>query len=237
MGEAAAEQRGVGLAVDVRRRMHLGQQAARDAQRGQQLVVPLVAVDVEQHRARGVGDVGDVQAPAGELPHQPAVHRAEGQFAALGALAHAGHVVEDPLDLGAGEIGIDHQAGLLAHQRLQALRAQRGADRLGAAVLPDDGVVDRHAGAAVPQHRGLALVGDAQRGDVVGLQAGFGEHLARGVELAAPDLARVVLDPAGLGIDLAEFALRHRDEVALRVEDDAARAGGSLVEGEQVGHR
>jgi hypothetical protein len=48
----------------------------------------------------------------------------------------------------------------------QPLRAQLGAQRLGAAVLPDDGVVDRLAGAAVPQHRGLALVGDADGGDV-----------------------------------------------------------------------
>ena len=29
----------------------------------------------------------------------------------------------------------------------------------------------------------------------------------------------------------------HRDDLALGVEDDAARAGGALVEGEQVGRR
>ena len=36
------------------------QQARRDAEQPQQLVVPLQRVDVEQHRARRVADVGDV---------------------------------------------------------------------------------------------------------------------------------------------------------------------------------
>ena len=37
--------------------------------------------------------------------------------------------------------------------------------RGGAPVLPHDGPVQRAAGAPVPHHRGLALVGDADRGD------------------------------------------------------------------------
>ena len=65
-------------------------------------------------------------------------------------------------------------------------------------------------------------------------EAGLRQRLARGRELALPDLARVVLDPAGLRVDLAELALRHRDDAAVAVEDDAARAGGALVEGEEV---
>ena len=41
--------------------------------------------------------------------------------------------------------------------------AQRRAGVRGAAVLPDDRVVDRLAGRAIPDDRGLALVGDADR--------------------------------------------------------------------------
>ena len=33
------------------------------------------------------------------------------------------------------------------------------------AVLPDDRLVARHAGSLVPQHDGLALIGDADRSD------------------------------------------------------------------------
>jgi hypothetical protein len=46
-----------------------------------------------------------------------------------------------------------------------------------------------------------------------------------------------VLDPARLREDLAELALGLRDDAAaFGIEDDAARARGALVEGEQVGH-
>jgi hypothetical protein len=41
-------------------------------------------VDVEEHRAGGVAQVGDVPPAAGELPHQPAVDGAEGELAGLG---------------------------------------------------------------------------------------------------------------------------------------------------------
>ena len=55
---------------------------------------------------------------------------------------------------------------------------QFGADVGGAAVLPDDGAVHGLAGGAVPHHGGLALVGDADRGDVLRLQAGFLQRVA-----------------------------------------------------------
>ena len=93
--------------------------------------------------------------------------------------------------------------------------AQRRAGRLGAAVLPDDGIADRLSGRAVPDQRGLALIGDADRGDVARVEPGLVQRLARGGELAFPDLDRVVLDPARLRIDLPELALSHRDAAAV----------------------
>ncbi len=60
---------------------------------------------------------------------------------------------------------------LRRNRRLVAFGLQSGADVGGAAVLPDDGAVHGLAGRAVPHHRGLALVGDADGGDVVRLQA------------------------------------------------------------------
>jgi hypothetical protein len=172
----------------------------------------------------------------GELPHQPAVHRAKGQFAALGCLARAGHVVQHPLQLGAGEIGIDQQPGFGLDGVGMALLAQLCAGGLGAPVLPDDGVVHGLAGLAVPQNGGFALVGDAHGAHVAGRDARLGQRLARGGELGAPDFQRVVLHPAGAGVDLGQFELRLRHDVAQFVENDAARTGGALVECKQVGH-
>ena len=68
--------------------------------------------------------------------------------------------------------------------------AQRVADGGGAAVLPDDGVVDRPAGGAVPQHGGLALVGDADGGNVGGAAAGRRQGLAQGLDAVRPNLRR-----------------------------------------------
>jgi hypothetical protein len=45
-----------------------------------------------------------------------------------------------------------------------------------------------------------------------------------------------VLDPAGLREDLAELALRDATHRAGLVEDDGARAGGALIEGEDDFH-
>src|SRR5690606_5982946 len=54
--------------------------------------------------------------------------------------------------------------------------------------------------------------------------------------LRGPDLLGVVLHPSGLRIDLAELLLRHRHDVALKVEHDAARARGALVQRQQILH-
>jgi len=150
----------------------------------------------------------------------------------------AGHGVEQPAQLGRREVRVDQQPGVLAHPLDQPrLRAQVRAQRLGAAVLPDDRAGQRPAAAAAPQHGGLALVGDADGADVARAQARAGDGLARGVELGGPDLLGVVLDPAGLRVVLAQLALREGDDAALGVEDDAARTRGALVQGQQMAHR
>ena len=61
------------------------------------------------------------------------------------------------------------------------------------------------AGRALPQHRRLALVGDADRGD---RPVRGGGRFTAGRDDAPPDLLRVVLDPAGLRIMLGQFDLR-----------------------------
>ena len=83
--------------------------------------------------------------------------------AAARAIAEAVDVVEQPLDLRAREVGIDHEPRALADELLVALALELIAARGRAAVLPDDGVVERLAAALVPGDDGLALVGDADR--------------------------------------------------------------------------
>ena len=99
-------------------------------------------------------DVGGVRRTGGEARNEVAVHRAEAGLPALGLLARAVDVIEEPGELGAGEIGVEHQAGALADQRLRAGPRRLEARRTcvgRAAVLPDDGVVQRLAACGDPR--------------------------------------------------------------------------------------
>ena len=150
--------------------------------------------------------------------HSSSNRRCRTQFAALGARARAGDVIENPRDFGAGKIGIDDQTGFGRDRRLVAFALQSGADIGGAAVLPDDGAVNGCAGGAVPHHGGLALVGDADRGDVPGGDAGLLQRLAAGGDGRGPDVLRLVLDPAGRRKMLREFLLARMPRWRCRCE-------------------
>src|SRR5262249_59542427 len=104
----------------------------------------------------------------GEPPDEKRIDRAEEDLALLGPAAEPRNRVEQVPDLGAREIGIDDEAGLRADHRLAAVALQPVADRRRHTALPDDRVRNRPARLALPQHRRLALVGDADRGQIGG---------------------------------------------------------------------
>jgi len=142
-------------------------------------------------------------------------------------------MVQEPRELGAGEVGIEQQAGDSGHLGLQAALAEPLADAGRTAVLPDHRLVDRLAGRPVPEDHRLALVGDADGGDFLhsarGLLQGLTHHRDRGLV----DLFRVVLNPAVLGVELRQRPPRLGEGAALGVEQDGAGAGGALVKRKQ----
>jgi hypothetical protein len=189
-------------------------------------------VQIVQHRARGVAVFRRVQSAAGEIPQQPAVHGAERQLTAFGAGARTRDVVQQPAELAAGEVGVDDEAGASLDLLLMARLLEAVAEGGGAAVLPDNRVMHRSAGLAVPQERRLALIGNTDGGDVARRQFGCGQCLPRRGELRFPDLDGIVLHPSGLRKDLRELLLRDGANRSVVIEDDGARTGGPLVEGE-----
>ena len=114
--------------------------------------------------------------PLGHFPHQPGIDGTKQQLAAFGAFAGAFNVVEDPFYLGAGEVRVNHQAGVVTDVLFQAVTLELFADVGGAAALPDDGVVNRFAGLFFPDDGGFTLVGDADTGDLIGINIGFRQH-------------------------------------------------------------
>jgi hypothetical protein len=135
----------------------------------------------------------------------------------------------------AEKIGIEQQAGLARHLALAAVRAQARAKFRGTAVLPDDGVVDRLSRPSVPDDRGLALVGDADAGDVASLHPRPLHRRAHGRDRGGPDCFHIVLDLAGRRIDLVQLLLRARQRRERAIEDDGARRRGALIDGDQRG--
>ena len=197
------------------RRLDLGQHRPGHAHRVEDLVVPVERLQVHQHRARRVGRVGDVNAavrPAGQVPHDPRVHVPEDDVPALGALADAGDVVDDPLDLRAGEVGRERQADLLAGTGpgRRRGRARRRCDRCAcpatrsrcAPACP----VLRFQTTVVSRWLVMPTAARSDGGQAALLEGAL-HHLLR----ALPDLRRRVLDPAGLREDLLVLLLIDRD--------------------------
>ena len=171
---------------------------------------------------------------AGQVPDAPRVDVAEHEVTGLGLGTGAVDVVEDPLDLRPREVGRERQADLRAQAVLAAVLGELVDDHVGPRVLPDDRVVNGLAGVPVPDDSGLALVGDADGREVRGGDAGLVERAADDFLAARPDLRRVVLDPARLGVDLLVLLLVDGDHLPAMIEDHEAGAGRALVEGANI---
>src|SRR3546814_5198707 len=104
----------------------------------------------------------------------------------------------------------------------------------GAALLPDGRLVDGRTGLAVPDRRRLALVGDADGGDLLGARTSVCQGALHHRQGIAPDVLGVVLHPAGLREVLRQLLLRLAEAAAIAGEKNGAAAGGSLVDGENA---
>ena len=222
---------GVGCAEVAARVEHLGQHGAWDAKQSQKVVVPAAFVDVEQQGSRGIGGIGRVAPAAGQPPQQPTVDGAEGKLARFSGGSGARHLVEQPGQLGGREIGIEEQARRGRYAELIPGFLQLAAGLGGAAILPDDRAMDGPAGAAVPDDRGFALIGDADAGHwLASIPATFMAARAA-AQCRRPDLLRVMLDLTVSREMLSEFELAPAVHRQLRIENNRAAGCGALVKG------
>src|SRR6185437_9636136 len=99
---------------------------------------------------------------------------------------------------------------------------------------PDYRVGHGLAAAAVPQHCGLALVGDSKCSQVADLKFALLQRVIDDFACALPDLSRVMLHPARLRIDLRVLALCTSHDLARTIENNQAGAGGALIEGGNI---
>ena len=100
--------------------------------------------------------------------------------------------------------------------------------------MPYYGVVNGPAGALFPNNGRFALVGDANRGDLLGGYAALLHSRGDGELLAAENLHRVVLHPAVVGIELPEFKLSGAMDTARLIKENGAGTRCPLVKRKNV---
>ena len=165
-----------------------------------------------------------MHAPLGQLPDQPGIDCAKGEFASFGLRASAFNIVEQPADFGGRKITVNDEAGLLSDQRPMASVAQIVAEVYGSAVLPYDGVGDRLPGFSVPQDSGFALIRDGDRRNRLQrdsvLLEGRVDDFPHDLQLRGPDGICIVLNPTEVGKNLFEFDLCSTDNFASRVKQN-----------------
>src|ERR1019366_3909255 len=173
---------------------------------------------------------------AGQVPDEPTVHGAESQLTMLRPGSRAWDVVENPSHLGRGKIRVQHKARAVGDVFTDAALLQGLALCGCTPVLPHDGGRDGLAGGAVPDNYRLALVGDADGGDVAGARAGPAQRVDSAGELAGEDLHGVVLDPTRLRVELLKLMLCHGGNRSDRVKQDCAGTGCPLIKCKDVSH-
>jgi hypothetical protein len=165
----------------------------------------------------------------------PGIHGADPQTARGGEGLRLRHVGEEPANLRGRKVRADGKSRARLHLRLAAAGDQRVAVGVGARVLPDDRGGDRDPGARVPEDDRLALVRHAEREH--GSTGPGGDRFGDDAVDIVPNLESVVLDPAGMGKDLRVLAVGGGDHAPGKIEQEAARSGGPLVDRRKEGHR
>ena len=149
-------------------------------------------------------------------------------------IANVRRAVQQPGELGAGEIRIEQQPGLPREFGFMARGLEARAKIRRAPVLPDDGAMHRAPGGAVPQQRGLALIGDADGDDVARSRAGLLHGAAATRDRRRPQIFRLVLDLAVGGEMLREFLLRKSRDRGVGPEQAGPGRGRALVDAQDI---
>ena len=144
----------------------------RDAQNRADVRRPTRGVDVEEHGARGVRRSVTWRRPPVRCQISQAIDRARGEFArARHARGRRGPRRGASAILVAEKYGSSTSPVRSRTRRSSPRRAVLLAEVGGPAVLPHDRGADRPPGGAVPHHGRLALVGQPDRRDSLGLDA------------------------------------------------------------------
>ena len=150
----------------------------------------------------------------------PGVDRAESELSAFCGFTRTIHMIQDPADLCSREVGVQEEAGLLIKKVRKTIGFHFCAIICRSPVLPYNGIINRAAGFAVPDHGGFPLVGNADGRHVFTVHPGMMHRIFGGQQLGFPDLLWIVFHPAGFWIDLLKFLLCHGAYLSRMIKKD-----------------
>src|SRR5438874_4881484 len=136
---------------------------------------------------------------SGEIPNQEAINCAGKQVAGFGLRVRSGNLVQNPANFQTAEVSGKRKAGFPAIAILSAIGCEFGDHRRDACVLPDYCVVNSCGGLLIPDDCGLALVGDADPGEIAWAEASSFHGCMNDALGSPPDFRGIMFDPAGLG--------------------------------------
>ena len=142
----------------------------------------------------------------GKTPDEPCVNRAKGEITINCFHPCSRHIVEKPFYLASTKIGINFETGFFSNF-FSVDFADLVADLRCSAILPDNSIVYRFAGLAVPYNSRFTLIGYSNGSNVGGIEICFSESLDSSGDLRYPNFLGIVFDKAALRIDLSVFHL------------------------------
>ena len=140
-----------------------------------------------------------------------------------------GAVLQNPCHFRRREIRRKRQTCFLLHH--VGVVGQRIADFLGAGALPDNSLSHGGAVGLIPSGDRLALVADAERGNLHRVNSCFLHHVAANCQHIRINFIQIVADPAALVHILPVRAVSAGRQAARRIKQHRFRALGALVDG------
>ena len=157
----------------------------------------------------------------GQLPNQIAVHGPKEQFTPRRTRGRPLHIAQQPMQLSGRKIGIQQKAGLLRDLRLMPFRTQTITKRRRAPILPNNRLMNRRAGFAIPDQGRFALIGDTDGGDLFGCAARLRHHTANNRLHRGPNLLCIMFNPSRLWEILLKFLLARLDRMHVLVKENS----------------
>ena len=127
-------------------------------------------------------------------------------------------MIQYPLDLRPGKIGVNDQSCLLPEKLRKALVFQRIAELGRPPALPYDRMIYGLSCILIPYDHRLSLIRDADCGNILGINADLIHRLNRYPQLGGPYLVRIMLHPSWFRKILGKFLLCHAAYLSLFIE-------------------